>query len=263
MVRKKGKITGEKIWFLPSKFPPLALVLLAIISTLTIFSFQGKTEDLLSKLPSPAVHALPDSLRISGNSQVSDDYFEQIKPSKLGYLIWSDFPIRVFLEKPKEDKSYSASALRFHQWTEAVREGIKQWDNYLPLEEVETKEIADIVIQYQSPPTETKLNHSTGLYDISPARSAQTRYKFYLKGENRKILSHRMTIDINPGQSQQSILAATRHELGHALGIWGHSPNQGDALYFSQVRDAPPISDRDINTLRKIYQQPTRLGWEL
>jgi predicted Zn-dependent protease len=32
-------------------------------------------------------------------------------------------------------------------------------------------------------------------------------------------------------------------------------------MYFSQVREPPPISARDINTLKRIYQQPTRLGW--
>ncbi|XTZ12993.1 MAG: peptidase, partial [cyanobacterium endosymbiont of Rhopalodia inflata] len=36
-----------------------------------------------------------------------------------------------------------------------------------------------------------------------------------------------------------------------------------DALYFSQVRSLSPISVRDVNTLKKIYQQPTRLGWKL
>ena len=70
-----------------------------------------------------------------------------------------------------------------------------------------------------------------------------------------------MTIEISPGLSQLAILAATRHELGHALGIWGHSLHQNDALYFSQVSDFPPISPRDINTLKKIYQQPTQIGW--
>jgi hypothetical protein len=34
-------------------------------------------------------------------------------------------------------------------------------------------------------------------------------------------------------------------------------------MYFAQTRDIAPISSRDINTLKKVYQQPTQLGWEM
>ena len=73
----------------------------------------------------------------------------------------------------------------------------------------------------------------------------------------------RMTVRVSPSFAGESLLATIRHELGHALGIWGHSPEESDALYFSQVREPPPISSRDINTLKKIYQQPTKLGWKI
>jgi predicted Zn-dependent protease len=56
------------------------------------------------------------------------------------------------------------------------------------------------------------------------------------------------------------IASAARHEFGHALGIWGHSPQPEDVMYYSQVQSPPNISPRDINTLKKIYQQTTRLG---
>jgi hypothetical protein len=48
----------------------------------------------------------------------------------------------------------------------------------------------------------------------------------------------------------QNIVA---HELGHALGLIGHSPNQSDIL-FSVTDEHSRLSERDVNTLIKLYQ---------
>jgi len=225
------------------------------------FDLLSQSSPSAPNLPPPRIHPLPTSLSQWQARDNTEDYFAQIESTPLGYLIWSKFPIEVYLEQPKNLQDNSASNLRFQQWVEAVREAIAQWNIYLPLTEVPQAELADIAIARSSPKRAIKLNRETGLYDLGRATTARTRYKFYLQKDNPPILSHRMEVEIDPSLSQQSILAAARHELGHALGIWGHSPQQTDALYFSQVRDSPSISSRDINTLKKIYQQPTRLGW--
>lgn len=182
----------------------------------------------------------------------------QVKPTSVGYLIWSKFPVKVYFDRPPETAGDSASLRRFQQWVKAVLQAIQEWRLYLPLVAVDKLELADIIIKRSPPPMGTIVNPETSKLEITRARSAQTQYKFYSK-DNK--LYHRMTVLISPGLSESSILSAARHELGHALGIWGHSLLETDALYFSQVRNTPPISVRDINTLKKVYQQPTRLGW--
>ena len=210
-------------------------------------------------LPLPRIHPLPLSLVNWKEPDNQENYFPQIKPTPNGYLIWSQFPVRVYLEKPPLSLANSAENLRQQQWIEAVRIAIAEWNQYLPLQEIDNRELADIVVMPSTPVRKVKINPETGLYDLPRAITAQTTYQFYW--QENKLLSHRMRIQVSPNLSKQATLAAIRHELGHALGIWGHSPQPNDALYFSQVRDFPTISLRDINTLKKIYQQPTRLGW--
>jgi len=49
----------------------------------------------------------------------------------------------------------------------------------------------------------------------------------------------------------------TAHELGHALGIFQHSPDPGDLMYSDPVVTAP--SARDRNTINRAYHTPTTI----
>jgi hypothetical protein len=54
---------------------------------------------------------------------------------------------------------------------------------------------------------------------------------------------------------QQPILVRNiaLHELGHALGLIGHSPSRSDIMY-KDTDEYSRISDRDLNTLRRLYR---------
>ncbi|MGF1936431.1 MAG: peptidase [Nostoc sp. ChiQUE02] len=209
--------------------------------------------DLITSLctsSSPKPHPLPPTLAEWQDSTNSGDYFSQVTTTQVGYLVWSQFPIRVYVEAPRAISEKQAQI-----WVKDVLQGVQEWSTYLPLTIVEQPQIADITIVRKAPP----LQISPGS-NISRARSAQTTYELYT---SNKILSHRFTILLSPSQTGEYLIAASRHEFGHALGIWGHSPLQTDALYFSQVRNPSPISARDVNTLKRVYEQPTSLGWSL
>ncbi len=193
-------------------------------------------------------HPLPSTLAKWQDETNSGDYFDEIKPTKYGYLIWSQFPVKVYLETLNTVNNNQSQ-----KWIEAVSQTVEEWNNYLPLKIVENPELADIIILRKSPP----LKFTPGSR-IPRARSAETRYKVYTFDNT---LYHRFTILLSPSQTGKYLLAASRHELGHALGIWGHSKEESDALYYSQVRNPPLVSARDVNTLKKIYQQSTSLGW--
>jgi predicted Zn-dependent protease len=195
-------------------------------------------------------HPLPPTLVKWKDNTNSGDYFSQVKLTEVGYLVWSQFPIRIYVVTPKEISREQAQI-----WVNTVLQAVQEWSVYLPLEVVEQPEVANITIMRKAPPLQKSPNSN-----IPRARSAQTTYELYT---NNKVLSHRFTILLSPTQTGNYLTAAARHEFGHALGIWGHSPMESDALYFSQVRNPPPISTRDVNTLKRVYEQPTSLGWSL
>jgi len=206
-------------------------------------------------LPVPQPHPLPPELAQWQDSTNSGDYFDQVQPTPVGYLVWSQFPVRVYVELAVQNNDEQAQ-----RWVKAVLLAVQEWSVYLPLVLVEQPTAADIVIvQWYSP---LRLSPSG---ELQRMRTAETSYELYISHvkDTPAILSHRCTIKLSPRQIVPYIQATARHELGHALGIWGHSPVATDVMYFSQVRNPPPISTRDINTLKRVYEQATRLGWPL
>jgi len=229
-------------------------------------SYSSLTKADSSSLPLPQAHPLPTTLAQWQDRTSAGDYFCEVKTTPLGYLVWSQFPVKIYVEQPAEQlDSASASVKRFQEWANAVLQAVEEWSAYLPLQVVAHAEEADISVWRSRPPLEASLDRETGKFNLPRARSAETSYEFFLQPEvdapEGGIIAHRFTIRLTPDQTAEYTLATARHELGHALGIWGHSPLETDALYFSQVRHPPQISLRDINTLKRVYEQPTRLGW--
>lgn len=65
--------------------------------------------------------------------------------------------------------------------------------------------------------------------------------------------------DLNGNQyNSDSLTELAQHEIGHALGLWGHSAYDGDVMayhddYINEYSTLKPLSHRDINTLMFVY----------
>ena len=56
----------------------------------------------------------------------------------------------------------------------------------------------------------------------------------------------------------EEIYQTVLHEMGHALGLGGHSPDSRDIMYYSISGSAVGLSDADKLTLKKLYQYGSR-----
>ncbi|HHP7229989.1 MAG TPA: peptidase, partial [Xenococcaceae cyanobacterium] len=199
----------------------LGLIAIAVwaITQLISGALPGSKEVLrattaLDALPPPKIHPLPASLAEWQDTSSVGDYFTNIQTTGVGFLVWSEFPVTVYVETSSSEAN-SASNQQFQQWVQAVQAAIGEWNAYLPLQPVASPETADIIIRRSPISRKIQLNPETGLYEIPRAITAQTSYEFYLK-PTTAILSHKMTLKISPELSQTATLAAARHEIGHA-----------------------------------------------
>lgn len=102
---------------------------------------------------------------------------------------------------------------------------------------------ANVIVEWIDDPTITK--------------STQKRGETKLKTNDKNIVSATIHLLIGKNQmSDQNFRFTCLHEIGHALGIKGHSPSPDDLMFFSTSVTARPaaLSSRDINTLKKIYK---------
>lgn len=202
----------------------------------------------------PRVHPLP------GFAQpwplVDDDYFGEIKTTSRGYLVWSNFPVKVYIDPPQE-----LTERKSERWLKAVRRAIADWQVYFPLQEVTDPDAASIVIVPLLPPRNIQVDRENQRLIIPDLQRGRASYEFYTQLTDPPQIIQRFRVYLSPEQNAKHTRGTARHEIGHALGIWGHSPDSDDVMFEQQVYKPPEISDRDLSVLRRIYAQPTQLGW--
>lgn len=180
-----------------------------------------------------------------GASNSSSDDLQQYKDNYLSYIItdnqkayrWKSFPVSVYIEPKKQKFPVQKS---FEQWQEKT-------GNLVNFKFVNSSQNAQILVMFknQLETTSTKESYIAGYS------------KPYYQGDNI-IKSEIRILTIDPETKQEvpdDFVAFTAlHEIGHSLGLNGHSPNSDDVMSSSASDPKSSLTQRDINTLTMFYK---------
>jgi predicted Zn-dependent protease len=142
----------------------------------------------------------------------------------------------------------------------AVQRAVVAW-NAVPqereftLDVVTNRDLADVIVYDRSIPQPVV----SGSCPFSPSGAAGYTYFCPLNGRAerlRPLASSGLTtaivirVDMTTTATQAALDALVAHEVGHAVGIGGHSPQTTDVMYTRPTVRTP--TDRDRNTLRNV-----------
>jgi len=194
----------------------------------------------------------PEGLQASHYISSASDYYAEIAEDSESHT-WNSFPIKV-----------SIGSVPNADWAQGVREAFRIWKSMFPLELTADSDEADILFNWQS-----------GTSEDSHAGEEMDWVQFRRVGDaltGRKVAY--IAINLSRRWSRDEMRAIVLHEMGHALGIRGHSESKGDIMYY-QVQEKHhqvyipgviyPVawkslvskpSQRDLNTLIRLYNAP-------
>jgi tetratricopeptide (TPR) repeat protein len=161
-------------------------------------------------------------------------------------------PIRVFIEPGEGVFGYQPS------FNQILLDAFFQWihcTNCLSLQTVSSKEDADIVCHW--------ISDRKDFQNSSGAEGGKTNYHWvtdpnhigqYLIS-NVDIALCTVGLDGKTPVTEVQAKSLCLHEIGHALGLKGHSSNNNDVMFFAQnyYRPTTGLSDRDKATIIRLY----------
>ena len=175
---------------------------------------------------------------ISTVSALADDYFDQITVFSHGRITrFVEMPITVYITPTLQATYLPALRYAMRQW-EAVSDGTIQF------QELETSKDADIWVRWGY--------GEAANMDMTYGKAELTRHH---SGDfSVEIVLSLPKLSASEKVSREETRTVCLHEFGHAIGLWGHSPDPLDVSFWASVAQRP--TDRDRETLLKVYSTP-------
>ena len=175
---------------------------------------------------------------LSAVSALADDYFDQITIFSHGRITrFVEMPITVYITPALQATYLPALRYAMREW-EAVSDGKIQF------QELQTSKDADIWVRW---------GHGEAAYmDMTYGKAELTRHR---PGDfSVEIILSLPKPSLSEKVSREETRTVCLHEFGHAIGLWGHSPDPLDVSFWASIAQRP--TDRDRATLLKVYATP-------
>ncbi|WP_373532051.1 tetratricopeptide repeat protein [Vampirovibrio sp.] len=179
------------------------------------------------------------STALSRNSK--DNYLTHVIPSgKIIHFATARMPLRVYI----------ASGLGVPGWkapmTQAVTSAMRAWQSAtrgkVSFAQTYTESNADIIVRWQK-------NFSDNILGVSPFQSVGDTI---IRSDINLAVYYP---DSGTTIPQGELVTIATHEMGHAIGLKGHSPYPEDIMYFSSNHGThQSLSQRDANTIGMLYK---------
>ena len=141
------------------------------------------------------------------------------------------------------------------RWLTAVGAALDTWSGHLPVVRVQDPDRAHVQLLRRRPPR----RRTASGWRASNGRSRLQLLQVRRQGVWR--FEPKVSVLVSPELRAPVLQATALHELGHAFGLWGHSPDPGDAMAVHQGQDPVlKLSARDLETLLWLRQLSTHLG---
>ncbi len=172
------------------------------------------------------------------------DYYAEI--SRRGVWIWpkNRLPVKIYIEREKPSNGANV------RYISILKDAFKEWASasggLLQFSFIDVPRKADIVCSWSK--DKSKFKNS----------SEAANSKVYAKnGMLDKGEIEILTVSANDASaiSDNQARATALHEVGHIIGLTGHSSNSQDVMYISaSLKDTwTKLSNRDINTIVHLY----------
>jgi predicted Zn-dependent protease len=224
-----GYVVEEVIPFSQDALPPM-------MAPAPRYRQQQRYPQALSRFTPPVVPPLSRG----------GDYFAEI--SAEGAFRWarSSLPLKVYITNGAGVQGFRPEMRQiliqaFDEWAQASQ-GKIAWQLVNDLHQ------ADIACTFRGSPRSSDEG-------VEGGRTATTivtdRYgREYIESAQMELLTRLHGVSIDASEFRKAAL----HEVGHALGLQGHSSTSTDIMYFAVAKSQSPyLQSRDINTLMKLY----------